>query len=570
MRRQRHMMASFRLWRSLLGVSALVLLSGCGWFGGGTQLDSQKARPGADRAVAGSGALPSANPGRQYEPGFAATDETRTPQVGSIVAGKGGQKAQKEAVDKEAAERDAKDREAREKREAADREAKAKEKEKEPPTAARSSLPGLPGRPAAAEPGNADSSRTTPVTAPGTAPAPTAPATPPVTAAPPPAPVTSTPVPPPPANTPPAPEPPAPSRTSLPSPQDAPAVASASPSRWAPPGGVTPAVATADQRATFTPASAAPGSTVPAPAPPPPAQASKPAPEVAPIAAPAPVPAPVAPPPRRTDPNKAFEPPPGWLPPAQAAAQPPAPAPSPPASSEAKATPPAPVAVPPRPADPNKAFVPPAGWTSPEQAPRVAAAAPPPTAAPTPVVVPTPSQAMAPQPPVVPPARSADPNKAFVPPPGWMPPGQIAAAAPALSQAMVSQPATQVAAAAPPTAAPVQVAVIQFGPMSVELNGKDQAVLARVAQVQRSNGGKVRIVAHSAQDAAGSSPDVLARDNFEVSRQRALTVANQLMRLGVPANRIAAEAASDEEPAYETNTARGIAANRRAEIFVEF
>ena len=94
--------------------------------------------------------------------------------------------------------------------------------------------------------------------------------------------------------------------------------------------------------------------------------------------------------------------------------------------------------------------------------------------------------------------------------------------------------------------------------------------LARVAQVQRSNGGKVRIVAHSAQDAAGSSPEVLARDNFEVSRQRAIAVANQLMRLGVPANRIAAEAASDEEPAYETNTARGIAANRRAEIFVEF
>jgi outer membrane protein OmpA-like peptidoglycan-associated protein len=153
---------------------------------------------------------------------------------------------------------------------------------------------------------------------------------------------------------------------------------------------------------------------------------------------------------------------------------------------------------------------------------------------------------------------SADPNKAFVPPPGWMPPGAAA------KVAAVAPPG------APPTGAPVQLAVIQFGPMSSELNGKDQSVLARVAQVQRSNGGKVRIVAHSAQDAAGSSPDALARDNFEVSRQRALAVANQLLRLGVPADRIAAEAASDEEPAYETNTARGIAANRRAEIFVEF
>jgi outer membrane protein OmpA-like peptidoglycan-associated protein len=167
-------------------------------------------------------------------------------------------------------------------------------------------------------------------------------------------------------------------------------------------------------------------------------------------------------------------------------------------------------------------------------------------------------------PPVAAPAQSGDPNKAFVPPPGWMPPGQTAAAAPAPSQVMAATPAT------PSPAAPVQLAVIQFAPMSVELNGKDQAVLARVALAQRSNGGKVRIVAHSAQDAAGSSPEGLARDNFEVSRQRALAVANTLLRLGVPADRIAAEAASDEEPAYETNTARGIAANRRAEIFVEF
>jgi outer membrane protein OmpA-like peptidoglycan-associated protein len=167
------------------------------------------------------------------------------------------------------------------------------------------------------------------------------------------------------------------------------------------------------------------------------------------------------------------------------------------------------------------------------------------------IVAPAPaaSQAMVSPPPVAASTRPADPDKAFVPPPGWTP---------------------QPAAAAPSKGAPVQIAVIQFGPMSVELNGKDQAVLARVAQVQHSNGGKVRIVAHSAQDAAGSSPDALARDNFEVSRQRAIAVANQLMRLGVPVNRIAAEAASDEEPAYETNTARGIAANRRAEIFVEF
>jgi hypothetical protein len=85
MRRLQDRIGSFRLWRSLLGVSALVLLSGCGWFGGGNDLNSQKARPGADRGAVVTGALPSANPGRQYEPGYAATDETRTPRVGSVM-----------------------------------------------------------------------------------------------------------------------------------------------------------------------------------------------------------------------------------------------------------------------------------------------------------------------------------------------------------------------------------------------------------------------------------------------------------------------------------------------------
>ena len=41
------------------------------------------------------------------------------------------------------------------------------------------------------------------------------------------------------------------------------------------------------------------------------------------------------------------------------------------------------------------------------------------------------------------------------------------------------------------------------------------------------------------------------------------------MALGVPRSAIVAEAASDSEPKYATNTARGIAANRRAEIFLD-
>ena len=165
----------------LLGVSGLALLSGCGWFGGGSA-DSLKARPGVDRKVPATGALPSANPGQQHEAGVIATDPAATPQIGSIVPAKGGQKAQKEAAEKEANERDAKEREAREKREAEERDAKAREP-KEPKEPVKATTAGtLPGKPAAAQRGNPDNDEPAATTAP--APVTKAPIAPPAAPAP--------------------------------------------------------------------------------------------------------------------------------------------------------------------------------------------------------------------------------------------------------------------------------------------------------------------------------------------------------------------------------------------------
>ncbi len=109
-----------RTWRGLFAVSIFTLLTACGWFGGGGA-PVGKARPGADRRIAPTGTLPAANPGPQSEQVVIPSDETRG-QIGSVVTTKGGQRAQKEAVDKAAAERDAK---AREQRDAADRDTKA-------------------------------------------------------------------------------------------------------------------------------------------------------------------------------------------------------------------------------------------------------------------------------------------------------------------------------------------------------------------------------------------------------------------------------------------------------------
>jgi len=136
-----------RIWRGLLAVSVLALLTGCGWFGG-SSAPTGKARPGADRQIAPTGTLPSANPGGQSEQGVTPADETRG-QIGTVVGAKGGQRAQKEAADKAAADRDAKERE---QRNAADRDAKAKAKQQpapsqttpaEPPPAAAPATPEL-------------------------------------------------------------------------------------------------------------------------------------------------------------------------------------------------------------------------------------------------------------------------------------------------------------------------------------------------------------------------------------------------------------------------------------------
>ena len=110
----RDMIGSTRASGLLLGVSMIGLLSGCGLFSGGPAT-SEKVRPGAERQIAVSGSLPAASTGRQYEPGIAPVDETRTgPQIGSVVAARGGQRAQQEAAAKEAATREARAREERE------------------------------------------------------------------------------------------------------------------------------------------------------------------------------------------------------------------------------------------------------------------------------------------------------------------------------------------------------------------------------------------------------------------------------------------------------------------------
>lgn len=120
------------------------------------------------------------------------------------------------------------------------------------------------------------------------------------------------------------------------------------------------------------------------------------------------------------------------------------------------------------------------------------------------------------------------------------------------------------------TGGPLQVAVIQFNQGSSALNGQDWAVLQDVARIHKRNGGTVLVYAHASQDVYGASVQRLRSGNQSVSARRGTVVVEALIRAGVPKDAIVMQALSDEEPIYSTVTARGIAANRRAEIFFDF
>ena len=131
-----------------VSVAALILLSGCDWLGIGssTPTSSEKARPGAERQVGITNSLPAAR-AAGYDSSFAPVDETRSaPKIGSVVQGKGGQKAQKEAAEKDSFQRESRDREerARQQREADLKKAQTDKPADKPPTPADTTPPAAP------------------------------------------------------------------------------------------------------------------------------------------------------------------------------------------------------------------------------------------------------------------------------------------------------------------------------------------------------------------------------------------------------------------------------------------
>ncbi len=116
----------------------------------------------------------------------------------------------------------------------------------------------------------------------------------------------------------------------------------------------------------------------------------------------------------------------------------------------------------------------------------------------------------------------------------------------------------------------IHAAVIYFGHGSARLSRQDREVLRQVAAVQKDYGGTVRVVGHASSRTKTS--DLLEHKiaNHETSLARARAVAEELVKLGVPAQNVFVEALSDVQPEYSEATALGEAANRRANVYIDF
>lgn len=113
-------------------------------------------------------------------------------------------------------------------------------------------------------------------------------------------------------------------------------------------------------------------------------------------------------------------------------------------------------------------------------------------------------------------------------------------------------------------------AVIFFPHDTTILSAQARGQVRQAAEAYRTKGstGFVRVVGHSSSRTANMT---LARHlayNFDRSQARATAVAKELIRDGVPADKVLVEAVGDSQPVYYESMPQGEEGNRRAEIFL--
>ena len=136
-----------------------------------------------------------------------------------------------------------------------------------------------------------------------------------------------------------------------------------------------------------------------------------------------------------------------------------------------------------------------------------------------------------------------------------------------ITQTASAQPAAFQGQAAASSGSAVTV---QFGHDSARLPRAGRATVREVAELYKARGGVIRVVGHASSKTKNMPVAEHNLANFKVSLDRAQTVANELIRRGVPPDAIFVEARGASDPAFFESMPAGEAGNRRAEIFLDF
>jgi outer membrane protein OmpA-like peptidoglycan-associated protein len=114
-------------------------------------------------------------------------------------------------------------------------------------------------------------------------------------------------------------------------------------------------------------------------------------------------------------------------------------------------------------------------------------------------------------------------------------------------------------------------AVIYFPGDGTSLNKAGHAQVRAAVAAFKANGGQgtIRVVGHASSRTANMSVEKHLETIFAKSQARANAVAQDLIRQGVPANKVMIDAVGDSQPIYYESMPKGEAGNRRAEIFVQ-
>jgi outer membrane protein OmpA-like peptidoglycan-associated protein len=114
-------------------------------------------------------------------------------------------------------------------------------------------------------------------------------------------------------------------------------------------------------------------------------------------------------------------------------------------------------------------------------------------------------------------------------------------------------------------------AIVYFPGDSTNLPKAAQAKVREAAAAFRASGGAavIKVVGHASSRTGNMTVERHLEVIFQKSQARANSVAQALIRAGVPADKVQIEAVGDSQPVYYESMPKGEEGNRRAEIYVQ-